>query len=200
MRRTKEDAEKTRQALLQAAELVFGKKGYAATRLSDIADEANVTRGAIYHHFSNKKELFICLNQERVSPYLTMLDHILSSEGAPNQKIARLMKETVQRALKDIRFLTKQRFEFLRDMETNDADSIRDFLKKRTATYRNSVQSLIREGQRTGDIRPDIDSELVVLNIEAYIKGLLAMIMVGDDRKFIKKHTEALVETLLRGL
>ena len=62
--RTKEDAEKTRQALLDAALTVFSSKGYQAARLQDIASTAGTTRGAIYHHFSNKVDLYKALIKE----------------------------------------------------------------------------------------------------------------------------------------
>lgn len=58
MRRTKEEAEATRQAVLAAALHLFSERGYAATRLSDIAEAAGVTRGAIYHHFDDKAHLY----------------------------------------------------------------------------------------------------------------------------------------------
>ncbi|TFF17587.1 TetR family transcriptional regulator [Jiella endophytica] len=58
MRRTKECAEKTREAILDAAEAVFFRQGVATTTLSQIAAEAGLTRGAIYWHFENKLELF----------------------------------------------------------------------------------------------------------------------------------------------
>ena len=61
MRRTKEDAELTRQAVLDAALQVMSRRGYAGTRLEDIARAAKVTRGAIYHHFPGKPELFAAL-------------------------------------------------------------------------------------------------------------------------------------------
>ena len=51
MRRTKEEAEQTRRALLDAGLRVFSRQGYAAIKLEDIAREAAVTRGAIYWHF-----------------------------------------------------------------------------------------------------------------------------------------------------
>jgi TetR/AcrR family acrAB operon transcriptional repressor len=51
MRRTKEEAEITKQNLLQAALEVFSRMGYSATRVEDIARQADVTTGAIYHHF-----------------------------------------------------------------------------------------------------------------------------------------------------
>src|SRR5512137_1319712 len=64
MKRTKEEADQTRQALLDAALATFSRKGFAATRLEDIAEAAKVTRGAIYHHFHNKLDLYRTLLAE----------------------------------------------------------------------------------------------------------------------------------------
>ena len=58
MRRTKEDARHTREAILDAAETLFYENGVASTTLSQIAAAADLTRGAIYWHFTNKVELF----------------------------------------------------------------------------------------------------------------------------------------------
>ncbi|GGD92609.1 TetR family transcriptional regulator [Aureimonas endophytica] len=66
MRRTKEEAQETRDALLDAAEAVFHREGVARATLSQIASEAKVTRGAIYWHFSGKAALFKAMC-ERVS-------------------------------------------------------------------------------------------------------------------------------------
>lgn len=69
MRRTKEDAEKTRTAILQAAETLFLEKGVANSSLEHIARHAGVTRGAVYWHFANKADLFnAMLNQVRLPP------------------------------------------------------------------------------------------------------------------------------------
>jgi AcrR family transcriptional regulator len=48
----------TRQALLDAACKLFGEHGYAATSIDDVAHAANVTKGAFYHHYDGKQELF----------------------------------------------------------------------------------------------------------------------------------------------
>lgn len=67
MRRTKEDAEKTRIAILDAAEHLFLERGVAHTSLDQIARQAGVTRGAVYWHFQNKAHLFHeMLNQVRL--------------------------------------------------------------------------------------------------------------------------------------
>ncbi|MBT9432542.1 multidrug efflux transporter transcriptional repressor AcrR [Candidatus Sodalis endolongispinus] len=57
-RKTKRQAQETRQHILDAAIKAFLERGVSATSLNDIAALAGVTRGAIYWHFKNKAELF----------------------------------------------------------------------------------------------------------------------------------------------
>ena len=58
MRRTKEDAAKTREEVLTAAAEIFYENGVSGSSLEKIAQRAGVTRGAIYWHFKDKAELF----------------------------------------------------------------------------------------------------------------------------------------------
>ena len=60
-RRTKEQAEKTRNAVLDAACEVFLKRGVARATLDEVAQAAGVTRGAVYWHFRDKIDLFLAL-------------------------------------------------------------------------------------------------------------------------------------------
>jgi AcrR family transcriptional regulator len=53
-----QQGEATRHALLDAACKLFGEHGYAATSIDDVARAANVTKGAFYHHYNGKQELF----------------------------------------------------------------------------------------------------------------------------------------------
>lgn len=56
--RKAEQAEATRRALVEVARRLFAARGYAATPLEEIARRANVTRGALYHHFAGKQDVF----------------------------------------------------------------------------------------------------------------------------------------------
>lgn len=59
MQRTQADrTAETRGALLNAARALFAARGYAATATDDVVQRAGVTRGALYHHFANKRDLF----------------------------------------------------------------------------------------------------------------------------------------------
>ena len=54
----------TRAALVAAARRLFGEHGFAATSLDEIVAEANVTKGALYHHFQGKEDLFAAVYEE----------------------------------------------------------------------------------------------------------------------------------------
>jgi TetR/AcrR family transcriptional regulator, acrAB operon repressor len=81
VRRTKEEAEVTRRAVLKAALAVFSRQGYSATRLEDIAAEAQVTRGAIYHHFGSKPELYTEMVFEYSKPIMHIVEEAIAGGG-----------------------------------------------------------------------------------------------------------------------
>lgn len=70
VRRTKEDAQETRNRILDIAVNVFNRQGVAQTSLNDIAKEAGVTRGAIYWHFANKVAMFDAMIERLICPLL----------------------------------------------------------------------------------------------------------------------------------
>ena len=67
-RKTKEDAIATRNGLIDAAEVVFLEKGVSRASLSDIAQAAGATRGAIYWHFKDKVDLFNAMMERACLP------------------------------------------------------------------------------------------------------------------------------------
>jgi len=75
-RRTKDDAEKTRDALLDAAETVFYARGVSRTSLEQVAAAAGVTRGAVYWHFKDKLELCAAMTDRVFLPHEDMLKQL----------------------------------------------------------------------------------------------------------------------------
>jgi AcrR family transcriptional regulator len=87
-----ERRDQTRRRLLRAARKVFGREGYGAATLDGIADEAGLSRGALYYNFpGGKRDLFLALLAERVSYRADALREALDSGGAD-------LAETVQGA------------------------------------------------------------------------------------------------------
>lgn len=80
-RRTKEEAQATRAALLDAAEHVFQQRGVSRTTLNDIAQAAGVTRGALYWHFKDKADLFSAMLERVTSPLDADWENLKTGEG-----------------------------------------------------------------------------------------------------------------------
>jgi AcrR family transcriptional regulator len=75
-----EQVAQTRAALLAAGRLLFGRDGYAATSVEDLAHEARVTTGALYHHFATKTMLFEAVFEEAHAEL--MVASVQAAEGA----------------------------------------------------------------------------------------------------------------------
>ena len=148
MRRTKEDAEKTRQTVLEAALKLFSRDGYSLTTLSRIAKEAGCSRGPIYWHFENKDDLYeavLAYSQEplealvaecsgmRETP-IEAMDHfierwlgLLANDRKYRQSFEILLNKTeltdaMSRTLKRERALTKSIITMFRDLVAQAAD------------------------------------------------------------------------------
>lgn len=81
VRRTKDEAEQTRSAILDAAEQVFFNRGVVRTSLQEIAVAARVTRGAVYWHFKNKLEIMQALVDRVVLPQEHLLEQLEANDS-----------------------------------------------------------------------------------------------------------------------
>ena len=88
-RRTAADAAQTRQDLVGAALEVFSGCGFAAARVDDIAARAGVTRGAFYHHFRDKAQLYDALLREQAQ---RALEPVLAELGGTSPPLSRLRR------------------------------------------------------------------------------------------------------------
>ena len=89
-RRTKDEAEQTRNAILDAAEKVFYAHGVARTSLEQIAAAAHVTRGAVYWHFSDKIEVFDAMMQRVFLPQEDVLEQLAAGSTASASPLTEL--------------------------------------------------------------------------------------------------------------
>ncbi|WP_036593537.1 TetR family transcriptional regulator [Ottowia thiooxydans] len=98
-RRTKEDAQATRSALLDAAEHVFLQRGVSRTSLNDIAQAAGVTRGALYWHFKDKADLFNAMLERVTLPLECMLPDVTGDD--PIAALRQGLKHALRQIVRD---------------------------------------------------------------------------------------------------
>lgn len=101
-RRTKEDALVTRDLILDAAERVFQRRGVSRTSLQEIAQDAGLTRGAIYWHFQNKSDVFDAMMQRVTLPMAATLQAPPEAEAAdPLQHLRRTLASAFYQTVHD---------------------------------------------------------------------------------------------------
>jgi AcrR family transcriptional regulator len=81
--RKEEQAEATRKALLKVARRLFAERGYADTATEEVVRRARVTRGALYHHFRDKRDLFKAVMHEEEQKLAARLTQAASAERDP---------------------------------------------------------------------------------------------------------------------
>ncbi len=75
-----EYAEATKRELVDVARRLFAERGYAGTSLDDVVREAGVTKGALYHHFENKRELFAAVAERVEADVTASISHSLQRD------------------------------------------------------------------------------------------------------------------------
>ncbi len=98
-RTNQERSDATREALLQAARALFVERGYAETSTPDIVAAAGITRGALYHHFADKRALFRAVVEAEARAVAHEIDRSTTNSSSP---LAALLagSETYLKAMK----------------------------------------------------------------------------------------------------
>jgi len=84
--RKEEYAEITRQALMDSALELFIQKGFSKTSIEDIVQKARVTRGALYHHFKSKEEIFVKVYTALVEQLVEVIETEIKDIDDPWEK------------------------------------------------------------------------------------------------------------------
>jgi AcrR family transcriptional regulator len=200
MRRTKEESEITKRNLLDAGLIVFSRKGYKATRVEDVARQANVTTGAIYHHFSGKSALYMALVEESSAKANQLAQQIVEEGGTPATILRRLLVRLFEFIEEDEEYRSVVEM-FLNKTEFSPELSI---ITEQTLEGRRQLavffSNLIREGIEAGEFRPSASTEDTAIALVGFMNGM-GLIWVQDPEYFsIKQRAENLVDSFLSGI
>lgn len=200
MRRTKEEAENTRTAILVAAEMLFLKKGVSHTSLEQIAREAGVTRGAVYWHFQNKAHLFnemlnqVRLPAEQIAEHISQCDPKNSIIGLRNLCADALLNMEKEPSKRRIFTILLRRCEFtddLREAEERHEAFINEFI--------DLCEQLFAEPSTANRLHAGITPRTAALALHAMLLGLLSD-WLRDPTLFEVSHAGTMLDALFRGL
>lgn len=149
-------AEDRPDELLDAAIDLFGERGFAATRIEDIARRAHVAKGTVYLYFPSKQAMFEALVRRSIVPNIERVETLVSQADAPAPQILRQVLTTLPGILSDPRVATIPKLVIA---EAGNLPDVARFYKAAVIDRGlGLLAGLIRRGIAAGDFRP-VDPE-----------------------------------------
>ncbi|MFV0263427.1 MAG: acrEF/envCD operon transcriptional regulator [Kluyvera sp.] len=196
-RKTKEEALRTRQLLLDSAIQQFAQRGVSNTTLTDIADAAGVTRGAVYWHFASKSELFNAMWQEQL-PLRELIHHKLQQIESGNPLLDLRNKFVLglqyiaenprQRALMQILY---HKCEFSSDM-MSEYD-----IRTRIGFNYDAIRDIFRMCERNGILPPDTNIEIILIVLHSAFSGVIKNWLMDPHQFDLYQQAPLLVDNIM---
>ena len=192
--------------ILRAAVRVFAEKGYHATRISDVAKEANVAYGLVYHYFGNKDALLRTIFETNWAVFLKAVDAIATSKVPSAEKLRQVVDflvnafEVTPLIVKVLILEFGRTSRFGDALETPEMDHLLD-----------TIERIFRSAKKRGELRDGLTARaasIVFLGaIDAALVSFVLPFPEGDSRvsqrrvsRQIAEAREALLAVSVRGL
>ncbi|MEK6277052.1 MAG: TetR/AcrR family transcriptional regulator [Actinomycetota bacterium] len=187
-----------RRQILDAAVRVFARQGFHSTRVADIADEAGVAYGLVYHYFKSKDEVLNELFSERWSLMLAAIEETEDNGATPRERL-----DTVAAFIVDSYRHDPELMKVIIVEVTRAANS---FGRTHLAEIRNAydlIARIVEEGQAQGAFRSDVDPVFASMYFYGAIEQLLSgwiFDLIPSGEEDFERAKALVVETICSGL
>lgn len=189
----------TRTKILESAEKTFAKHGYEKTTLDQIANNANLTKGAVYWHFSSKSDLFLALIERSFKKLIKELpkqkeifqsaNPVKAFQSLFENEIRTCIEEKNQNTLLFLEFISKRR-----DQEVQ---------KKLNHFFLHLFQEtskIIEELQQEGHLPSDLSPYALSIILQAMMNGMVLMAIAAPNQIPIQTISEDISKVFWKGL
>jgi TetR/AcrR family transcriptional regulator, fatty acid metabolism regulator protein len=189
--------EEKRRQILDAAVRAFARKGYHACRVGEIAEEAGVAYGLVYHYFGSKEEVLQTIFRETWTLMLARIEE-MEEEGGPAseqvRKVTALLLRTWKRDPDLVRVLVRE--------VTRSPEQLQQQIEEIGHAY-EALERIIRRGQESGEFRSELDPQLAATVFYGALEEVLTGWVMGqlpDGEDAVAKAELAVVGLLSDGL
>jgi len=185
-----------RADLKQTAIDCFERHGYRGTSIDQIAQQAGVTKGAIYYHYKDKNDLLLAAAADRVADFESRVQS--ACEGvAPAEALRRVVAVCVEHAQSNDRprFAIKMMVEAI-DTHSSLLEQMQGMMRR----FRAFVRNLVKAGQEGGQFRSDVDADAVAATLTSAVIGAETQYYLDPDRFRLEQSLLVFTDLLLGGL
>ena len=184
MRKTKTEAQKTHQHLLDAALEVFWRDGVTRASLQAIAQEAGVTRGALYWHFKNKEDLFETLFEQQYADFFAAFNDQTLRD---NQDVWTHLQHNLTTMFETLATReSKHKFcnvMFSKCAQTAGNETITELACRYHRLFQKQIAYALQLSREQGRLPENTDIELAAIYLESSLVGLIK-IWIDEPERF----------------
>jgi TetR/AcrR family fatty acid metabolism transcriptional regulator len=185
-----------RERILDAAVRVFARKGFHATRVSEVAKAAGVADGTIYLYFKSKDELLVSLFEDRVERLLSFMKEELPKAPTAASKMRRVI-ELQLGLLEGERDLA----EVITVIIRQSSKLLKEYAAPKFMSYLGEIAKVVESGQASGEFRKDVPAGLVARATFGALDGIALTWALGKaEQGALARAAGHLADFVLRGL
>jgi TetR/AcrR family fatty acid metabolism transcriptional regulator len=188
--------EDKRRLILDAAVRVFARKGYHTCRVGDIAEEAGVAHGLLYHYFRSKEELLETIFRETWRELLDAVQSVEETDETARERLAGIAKILLRSWRRDpdlVRVLVR---------EVTRSSHLQERIEEIDAAF-SGLERIIARGQEEGEFRADLDPRMAAYVFYGALEEILTGWVLGqleDGDEQITRAEETVVGVICGGL
>jgi len=189
-------AEEKRRVILDAAVRVFARRGFHTSRVGDIAEEAGVAHGLLYHYFASKDEVLQTVFRENWGELLGRFEAVAGSDEPADEKLLGIVKILLRTWRNDPALVTVMVREVARSRHL--ATQVEDIGKAFAV-----IQQVIEQGQAEGVFRPELDARLASWVVYGGLEEILTGWVMGrlpDGDEEVARAERTIVDVVCGGL
>ena len=193
VRKTKEDAELTRQRIIDAARAVFLARGVSRSTLEHIAAKADVTRGAVYWHFKNKTEIFHAIRDQVFLPLIDRMDDTLASESKddPLTQIENSLCDTINELSRNIEMQQTYEIMMIKCEYVDEFATVLQQILSNCSNITEKIQLAYERANKQNLLAGSHSPRALALDTHLFFSGLLHMwVKDFDGSRFRFQATE----------
>ena len=193
-----------RARILDAALAVFARSGYHGARVSDIAREAGIAYGLVYHYFRNKEEILASAFEERWGGFLAVVEAIAGGEGSSRQKLVSVAAVILNGFRVRPDWVKVLVLEIQRSSRFAAPEQIRA-----VGRLFEQIARIVRAGQEAGELRKDVDPQMACCVFVGALDLVITSLVLGltkvegggaQERAYHDRAAQAVVEVFLGGM
>jgi TetR/AcrR family transcriptional regulator, fatty acid metabolism regulator protein len=188
--------EDKRRLILDAAVRVFARKGYHTSRVGDIAEEAGVAHGLLYHYFRSKEELLQTIFRETWRDVLDAVRNVQETDETARDRLAGIAKILLRAWRRDpdlVRVLVR---------EVTRGSHLQRRIDEIDQAFAG-LEQIIAQGQADGEFRADVDPRMVSYVFYGALEEILTGWVLGqleDGDEQIAAAEQTVIEIVCGGL